>query len=100
MTINVDLPPQIEQAYRAEAQARGLSLDEMVREILIARHPIDELLMDAKEFFANKGLSELAKTQGVRPLDNPSVLLGGWPDDENIDEFLEHTYKERSASLV
>jgi hypothetical protein len=39
MTINLDLPPEIEQAYRAEAQARGLSFDEMVREILIAQHP-------------------------------------------------------------
>ena len=39
MTIKVDLPPEIEQAYRAEAQARGLSLDAMVREVLITRHP-------------------------------------------------------------
>jgi len=39
MTIHVDLPPQIEEAYRAEAQARGLSLDEVVREVLMARHP-------------------------------------------------------------
>lgn len=37
MTINLDLPPQIEQAYRAEAKARGLSFDEVVREVLIAR---------------------------------------------------------------
>lgn len=58
---------------------------------------IDELLMGAKEFFANKSLSELAKTQGVKPLDNPSILIGGWPADENVDEFLEKTYKERSA---
>lgn len=59
--------------------------------------PIDELLMGAKEFFVSKSLSELAKTQGVKPLENPSVLIGGWPADENIDEFLEKTYKERSA---
>ena len=39
MTINLDLPPQIEQAYRAEAQARGVSFDEIVREVLIARRP-------------------------------------------------------------
>ena len=57
-----------------------------------------ELLKAPKEFFANRSLSELAQIQGVIPLDNPSVLLGGWPEDENIDEFLEHLYKERSAS--
>lgn len=59
--------------------------------------PIDELLMGAKEFFVSKSLSELAKTQGVKPLENPSLLVGGWPADEDVDEFLEKTYKERSA---
>jgi len=39
MTIDLDLPPQIEQAYRAEAQARGLSFDEIVREVLMTRRP-------------------------------------------------------------
>ena len=39
MTIDLDLPPQIEKAYRAQAQARGLSFDEIVREVLITRHP-------------------------------------------------------------
>ena len=57
-----------------------------------------ELLKSTAEFFANRSLSELAKIQGVKPLDDPSVLLGGWPEAENIDEFLEHLYKERSAS--
>ena len=98
MTIHVDLPQQIEEAYRAEAQARGLSLDEVVREVLMSGRPTNELLSGAKEFFADRSLSDLAKTQGVKPLDNPSVLLGGWPDGENIDEFLEHTYRERSAN--
>lgn len=59
--------------------------------------PIDELPMGAKEFFASMSLSELAKSQGVRPLENPSVLIGGWPADEDLDEFLQQTYKERSA---
>ncbi len=39
MTVNLELPPQIESAYLAEAQARGLSLDAVVREVLIAGHP-------------------------------------------------------------
>ena len=36
MTVTLDLPPQVEQAYLAEAQARGLPLDAVVREVLIA----------------------------------------------------------------
>jgi hypothetical protein len=38
MTVKLDLPPQIEEAYLAEARARGLSLDELVREVLMTRH--------------------------------------------------------------
>ncbi len=36
MTITLNLPPQVEQAYLAEAQARGLTLDEILREVLVA----------------------------------------------------------------
>lgn len=39
MTVTLDLPPQVEQAYLAEAEARGLSVDDVVREILIAGRP-------------------------------------------------------------
>ena len=39
MTITLDLPLQAEQAYRAEAKARGLSLDVVIRETLITAHP-------------------------------------------------------------
>jgi hypothetical protein len=37
--ITLDLPPEIEQAYLAEARARGLSLEAVLREVLIAWHP-------------------------------------------------------------
>jgi hypothetical protein len=59
-----------------------------------------ELLMGTKEFFANRSFSDLAKMQGVKPLDDPFVLLGGWPDGEDIDEFIEHIYKERNAQSL
>jgi hypothetical protein len=39
MNITVDLPPDIEQAYLAEAQAKGLSLDELVRNLLLSLQP-------------------------------------------------------------
>jgi hypothetical protein len=37
MNITLNLPPDVEQEMLAEAQARGLSLDELVREVVIAR---------------------------------------------------------------
>jgi hypothetical protein len=39
MTVQLDLPPQIEDAYLAEARARGLSLDALVCDVLVARQP-------------------------------------------------------------
>ena len=39
MTVTLNLPPQVEQAYLAEAQARGLSLEDLVRDVLLARQP-------------------------------------------------------------
>ena len=38
---------------------------------------------------------ELVKAQGVKPLDDPSILAGVWPEDDDIDEFLEEVYRSR-----
>jgi hypothetical protein len=40
MTVTLNLPPQVEQAYLAEAQARGLELADLVREVLVAAQPV------------------------------------------------------------
>ena len=37
MTVTLNLPPDVERTFLAEAQAKGVSLDEWVREILITR---------------------------------------------------------------
>ena len=37
MNITLNLPPDVEQNMLAEAQSRGLSLDELVSEVVIAR---------------------------------------------------------------
>ena len=35
MTITLDLPPDLETTLLAEAQAKGMSVDEWVREVLV-----------------------------------------------------------------
>ena len=40
MNITLNLPPDIERDMLAEAQTRGLSLDELVSEVVIARTQI------------------------------------------------------------
>ena len=39
MTVTLDLPPHTEQAYRAEASARGVAVEVVVREVLLAHEP-------------------------------------------------------------
>jgi hypothetical protein len=36
MTLTLDLPPDVERAFRAQAEARGVGIDTVVREVLIA----------------------------------------------------------------
>ena len=57
---------------------------------------LDELLLGARDFFAGRTFEQLAAAQGVQPITIPSELAGGWPQDENIDEFIDATYRSRS----
>jgi hypothetical protein len=54
-------------------------------------------LIGAKDFHSGRSLQQLAEAQGVEPLTNPRVLVGGWPDGEDVDEFLEDIYSSRGA---
>jgi hypothetical protein len=56
---------------------------------------MDELLLGARDFFLSRTLERLAEAQGVRPLDNPREMAGGWPEGENLDEFIAETYRGR-----
>ncbi len=70
MTVTLELPPQIESAYIVEAQARGLSVDAVVLEVLIAGHP--------KTVF-EQGLG----------------LFGSHDDAALLDEVVSIAYEER-----
>lgn len=39
MTVTLDLPVDVEQAYLDEASARGITLEVLVREVLLAHEP-------------------------------------------------------------
>ena len=40
------------------------------------------------DFWEGTDVHVLAERQGVRPVDDFDALLGGWPDDETIDDFI------------
>ena len=56
--------------------------------------PIDPLTLGA-DFFAGHTFDELARLQGVEPLQDISVLAGGWPEDKEPDEMLADIYRQR-----
>lgn len=58
---------------------------------------VEQLLVGAKEFHSGRSLRQLADAQGVAPLDDPKVLVGGWPEGEDVDAFLEDIYSTRGA---
>ena len=70
--ITLDLPPDVEQAYRAEAEARGVSLNDFLSEVLVSRQP------NAKTVFE----------QG-------SGLFGSPEDSALLDEVVAMAYEER-----
>ena len=52
-------------------------------------------------FDAPTGAKELIASQGKRPLDDPSILLGDfWPEDEPVEDFLAalHEWRGRGRS--
>jgi len=56
---------------------------------------VEQLLVGAKDFFTGRSIEHLAEMQGVKPLENPKVLAGGWPADQDVDAFLEEIYSTR-----
>lgn len=50
-------------------------------------------------FWHPRTLEEIAKAQGVQPITNADVLIGGWPEDELNDNFEETLKRWRSENI-
>jgi len=57
--------------------------------------PLPSLSLGEGNFAANRSIAQLAEIQKVVPLKDPSILAGGIPEDENLDEFVEEIYRAR-----
>jgi hypothetical protein len=75
MIVTLDLPPNVEQAYLAEARAKGVPLADLVCEVLIARQPT----LPATEALFEQGLG----------------LFGSPEDAALLDEVVSIAYEER-----
>jgi len=56
---------------------------------------LPSLSLGEGNFFAGSSIAELAAAQNVKPLKSISVLAGGFPDDLDVDKFLEDIYSNR-----
>lgn len=91
MIVTLNLPPEIERAFQGEAQARGLSLDEFLSEMILARAE-----------------SAAGQSAGVAPLsaqllreEGVPVLRAGRPIEVSvIDETLDRIRRERERAIL
>ena len=67
----------------------------MVNQILPELEQDLPVLESSADFWRNADLQTLAEEQGVYAVDNFQSLLGGWPDDEVIDDFIATVHEER-----
>jgi hypothetical protein len=70
MTLTLNLPPDVEQKFLAEAQAQGVSPDEFFSDILLARlkeHPKQPIFR--KRELGKKSLAQLFAESPLKGLD-------------------------------
>ena len=83
MNITINLPQQVELAYVAEAKARGVPIDTLVREMPITRQPTGLTSINpASQSVFEQGLG----------------LFGSTEDAALLDEAVSIAYEERRRS--
>ncbi len=56
---------------------------------------LPSLSLGEGDYYAESSLADLAAKQKVKPVKSGAELSGGFPDDEDIDQFLDDIYKAR-----
>jgi len=59
---------------------------------------LDEIDLRANEFWQHTSLEDLARQQGVHPVERLEDLAGGWPEDQINDGFEEALERWRRTS--
>jgi hypothetical protein len=86
----------IRKAVRITGEATFPPNSEKIDVIAITSiEPLPSLAVGTDQFFSDMSIGDLAKAQQVEPLKNVSELEGGFPGDEDIDDFLKQIYESR-----
>jgi hypothetical protein len=91
MTVTLNLPPDIEQAFQGEAQARGLSLDELLSEMILSR---------AGAAAGEPGAAASLSAQLVREEGVPVLRTGQPIEIAVVDETLDRIRREREHAFL
>ena len=82
---------------------RQLPPRERLRVIAEALTDLEQDLSDTSpisDFWEGVDVRALAESQGVQPVDDFDALLGGWPEDESVDDFVLFVRAERCRNPV
>jgi hypothetical protein len=80
-------------SYEVEFAAPG-------RETIVVSILASQVREMATDFWQATTIQALAELQGVRPVEDFDALLGGWPEDEAIDDFVNSVREWRRQNLV
>lgn len=61
----------------------------------VVEQAISPMALSDQSFFANPSIGDLMAANNVQPLNDLSVLAGGIPPDEDVDEMLRVIYDAR-----
>ena len=56
--------------------------------------------LSAPDFWCGVDATSLVSLQGVRPVNDFDAILGGWPEDESVDDFIATIRDWRQSDLV
>ena len=85
MTVTINLPQNVEQAYVTAARTKGMSVDALVTDVLVSHVPMAETAQ----------LPELIEEHGI------PVLRTGYPLDPSVvNDTLDAIRRERDLSVL
>jgi len=56
--------------------------------------------LPASDFWVGADMQMLVESQRVQPVDDFDALLGGWPEDESVDDFIMAVRECRHQNLA
>lgn len=96
LSFTPELEERITKASKRRVLVRGLrkGTGDRVRELAVADLEQAEQSSEQPDpryggFWDNLSADELARRQGVKPVENLDDLKGDWPEGESVDEFLD-----------